>query len=75
MALHDEPGMLSKIFNIIADSGVNILTITQNIPIDGIARVTLALRTSADSLRNIETMLEKITEQPGVSEIRIIGNN
>ena len=75
MALHDKPGMLSKIFNIIAESGVNILTITQNIPIDGIARITLALKTSADSLRNIETMLEKITQMNGVSEIRIIGNS
>lgn len=75
MALHDEPGTLSRILDVIASSGVNILTITQNIPIDGIARVTLALKTSADTLRNIETMLEKITEQSGVSEIRIIGNN
>ncbi len=75
MALHDKPGMLSKIFNIIADSGVNILTITQNIPIDGIARVTLALRSNADTMRNIETMIEKITEESGISEIRIIGTN
>ncbi len=75
MALHDEPGTLARIIDVIAGSGVNILTITQNIPIDGIARITLALRTSSDAMRNIETMLEKITEQPGVSEIRIIGNN
>jgi chorismate mutase len=75
MALQDEPGTLSRIFNVIAESGINILTITQNIPIDGIARVTLALRANVDILRNIETMLERITEQPGVSEIRIIGNN
>ena len=75
LALHDEPGTLSKIIDVIAESGVNILTITQNIPIDGIARITLALRTTSDAMRNIETMLERITEQPGVSEIRIIGNN
>ena len=75
LALHDEPGTLSKIIDVIAESGVNILTITQNIPIDGIARITLALRTTSDAMRSIETMSERITEQPGVSEIRIIGNN
>ena len=75
MAIHDEPGMISKIFNIIAEFNVNVLTITQNIPIDGIARITLALRTNTDAMRNLENMLEKITEQPGVTEIRIIGNN
>ncbi|RUA08049.1 MAG: ACT domain-containing protein [Fusobacteria bacterium] len=75
MAIHDEPGMISKIFNIIAEFNVNVLTITQNIPIDGIARITLALRTNTDAMRNLENMLEKITEQPGVAEIRIIGNN
>lgn len=74
LVIDDQPGMLSKIFNIIANSEINILTITQNIPLDGIARVTLALTTD-NGAKNIETMIERITNLEGLKEIRIVGNN
>lgn len=41
--LEDRAGTLSKLLNIVADSGCNVLTIHQTIPIQGKANVTLSL--------------------------------
>jgi len=69
------PGSLAKILKVIAESNLNILTITQNLPVDGISRTTLALQTAGEESRGIETMIEKIRNYPEVVDIRIIGNN
>ena len=42
--MKDEPGILSQVLNFFADSGANILTINQNLPADGVAPVTIALK-------------------------------
>ena len=44
MMLKDEPGILSHMLNFFASSGANILTINQNLPADGVAPVTIALK-------------------------------
>lgn len=75
MSLEDEMGILARILDVIADAEMNILTITQNIPIDGIAKSTIALQTNEDALRKIEAMLEKISGLKGVQDLRIIGSN
>lgn len=36
--MKDEPGILSQVLNFFADSGANILTINQGLPINGCAR-------------------------------------
>ena len=43
-SLADEPGVLSAVLSCIYDAGANILTINQNIPADGVAPVTIALK-------------------------------
>jgi len=75
MSLEDEMGILARILDVIAEAEMNILTITQNIPIDGIAKSTIALQTNEDALRKIEAMLEKISGLKGVQDLRIIGSN
>ena len=40
MMLKDQPGILSQVLNLFADSGANILTINQGIPVNGCAVVT-----------------------------------
>ena len=45
--LKDEPGVLSGALNVLAGTGVNILTINQNIPVNGCAVVTMTAETSA----------------------------
>lgn len=75
MSLEDQPGVLARILDVIADTGMNILTITQNIAIDGVSKSTIALQTNEDVLRKIEGMLERISELKGVKDLRIIGSN
>ncbi len=75
LALVDEPGILARILDVIASHDMNILTIIQNIAIDGIGRATISVQTTENILRKIEGMLELISEIEGVKELRIIGSN
>lgn len=75
LALVDEPGILARILDVIASHDMNILTIIQNIAIDGIGRATISVQTTENMLRKIEGMLEIISEIEGVKELRIIGSN
>ena len=71
----DKPGILASILNIIAGEDMNVLTIVQNIAVDGIAKSTISIQTTENMLRKIEGMLEKISEVDGVKDLRIIGSN
>lgn len=53
--LKDEPGVLSAVLNIFAQSGGNILTINQGIPVNGCAAVTIGAETSG-----LEVSLEEL---------------
>ncbi len=75
MSVDDRAGVLARILDVIAETGMNILTITQNIPIDAISKVTISLQTNEDMLRKIEGMLESLTELDGVRDLRVIGSN
>ncbi len=75
LLLKDEPGVLSKVLDLIASTGVNVLTIIQNIPIDGLARATLSLQVNKNTGKNFEEMLNNIRNTNGVKDIRIIGNS
>ena len=75
LALVDEPGILARILDVIASHDMNILTIIQNIAIDGIGRAKISVQTTENILRKIEGMLEIISEIEGVKELRIIGSN
>lgn len=75
LLLEDEPGVLSGVLDLIASTDINILTIIQNIPIDGLARATLSLQVNKDVSKNFEDMIENIRNKKGVKDIRIIGNS
>ena len=69
--LKDQPGALSGALNVLAGTGVNILTINQNIPVNGCAVVTMTAETSAlrDSL---EEVLDSLSAGPGVVKCEIL---
>ncbi len=75
LCMDDHPGVLAKILNAISGSNMNILTIIQNIPVDGIAEATLSIQTKEERLRDVEAGLEAIRGIQGVRDLRIIGNN
>ena len=59
LLLKDEPGLLSRVLNIFAGSGANILTINQGIPSNGCAVVTVNAETS-DMGGSLQGLLEEI---------------
>ncbi len=69
--LKDEPGVLSGALNVLAGTGVNILTINQSIPSNGCAVVTITAETSAiqDSL---EEVLASLSAGAGVIKCEIL---
>ncbi|HIY21728.1 MAG TPA: ACT domain-containing protein [Candidatus Flavonifractor merdigallinarum] len=69
--LKDEPGVLSAVLNIFAQSGGNILTINQGIPVNGCAAVTIGAETSSLQL-SLEDLLGRALEVPGVVRCEIL---
>ena len=71
MLLKDEPGALSAVLNIFAQSGGNILTINQGIPVNGCAAVTIGAETSGLVL-SLEDLLSRAMEVDGVVRCEIL---
>lgn len=69
--LRDEPGVLSGVLNLFAGTGVNVLTINQNIPVGGQAVVTITAETSALQ-QSLETLLASATQAAGVLKCEIL---
>ncbi|MDD4717029.1 MAG: ACT domain-containing protein [Eubacteriales bacterium] len=69
--VEDFPGILSGIVNALADANANILTINQNIPINGLADVSIVIET--DKLNTeLEYLLTDIERIPGVRSYKIL---
>ncbi len=69
--LRDEPGVLSGILNLFAGTGMNILTINQNIPVNGRAVVTVTAETSGLQ-QPLEVMLAQAEQTAGVLKCEIL---
>ena len=63
--LKDRAGNLSEILSIFANSGANILTINQTIPVGGSAMVTISAETGNLSC-SLEELTRKISQHSGV---------
>jgi chorismate mutase len=69
--LEDTAGVLSNLLTQLSDSGANILTINQSIPVDGVAPVSISMRT--DGLRReLEPLLDTLGELDGLVSIRLL---
>ena len=69
--LRHEPGVLSGVLNLFADTGINVLTINQNIPVGGRAVVTVTAETSALQ-QPLEQLLADGGRIPGVLKCEIL---
>ena len=69
--VEDYAGILSSIINRIADSKANIITINQNIPINGLADVTMTIETG-QMTRDIKDLLDDISSIEGVKRQEIL---
>ncbi|MBS7298747.1 MAG: ACT domain-containing protein [Eubacteriales bacterium] len=69
--LDDVAGILSDILILLSDAGANILTINQNIPINGSANVTISMRTDNMAI-GLEMMITKLKSVDGVNKIELL---
>ena len=71
--LNDKAGILSKFMSVLYESGANILTVNQNIPIAGSAKVSVSFRT--DNLtRSVSDIIGILNTLDGVMSIeRVAG--
>lgn len=69
--LEDFAGILSEIINKIAAAKANILTINQNIPINGFADVTMSVETN-NMVMSIKEMMNEISKIEGIKRQEIL---
>ena len=73
-AIEDFPGILSGIINCLADAKANILTINQNIPINGLADVSVAIETDRMNT-GLEALMDRIGDISGVRKQQIMARD
>ncbi len=73
-AVENFPGILSGIINCMAEARANILTINQNIPINGLADVSISVETDRMSVE-LEKLLDDLGRIPGVRSYRILARD
>ena len=69
--LDDEPGLLSNVLQAIAAFKINILTIHQSIPINGIASLTLSVDVF-NIVNDVEDIVAAIEKVDGIHYVKII---
>lgn len=69
--VRDQAGALSMVLGIFAQSGANILTINQSIPVSGCANVTISADTAAMGV-SMEEMMDQLLSCPGVIRAEIL---
>lgn len=71
LLLNHQKGILSKVLNILANNEVNILTISQSLPIHDIANVLLSLDISHTS-KEFPDIINEIKKEAGVTSLTLV---
>ena len=72
--VEDFSGILSSIINKIAQAKANIITINQNVPINGLADVTISIETAGMTM-DIKEMMENLGAIDGVRRQEILARD
>lgn len=73
--LSDRPGVLSHLITELYQVGANILTVNQNIPVDGIALVSISVRIENLTL-DLDDLFRSLRKIDGIETIeRILGHS
>lgn len=70
--LNDRPGVLSAFLGVLAQQGANILTINQNIPVNGLAPITVSIRTGELKM-DLPELLHRLSGLDGVAGTDLLG--
>ena len=68
--LEDRPGVLSGLLNSLSEQQGNILTVNQNIPVDGVAAVSVSARLPLPM--DLEQLRQNLLSLPGVTQVDIL---
>lgn len=66
--LDDRPGVLSGFITKLYDCGANILTVNQNIPVNGIANVTVSIRVNGLK-KGLDELLASLSLTDGIMKL------
>ncbi len=69
--MDDEPGLLSDVLKSISEFHMNILTIHQSIPINGVASLSLSVQVLRNT-EDISRMIEQLENKSGVHRVKIV---
>lgn len=72
--VEDYSGLLASIIKEIAISNANILTINQNLPVNGVADVTISVETQSMTM-DIEELMKRIGDIEGVRKQEILARD
>ncbi|AOY78226.1 hypothetical protein CLFO_41260 [Clostridium formicaceticum] len=71
MILEHSPGVLSEVLNEIANAKASILTINQNIPVHGVANVTISLELK-NMMIQVSQLIQNLESMEGVNKVTIL---
>ena len=71
LLLHDEPGLLSNVLDVFAESKANIITINSIVPTNGTAVVTISAETM-DLTVQLEELLRQLHQTKGVIKAEVL---
>ena len=72
VSMSNESGMLSSVLKAIADKNGSILTINQDIPLQGIANSSISFETK-NLQGSLEELLHDIRNMKGIIKVEILG--
>lgn len=71
LKLSDEPGVLSSVLSVLYKNNANVLTVNQNVPIDGVADATITTRI-CENKTDMNKMRVDLEELDGIVEFKRI---
>ena len=71
LEMEDRQGLLSEVLKEVAIHGVNILTIHQSIPVNGLASLSMSLQVS-DGFTDVTEMVECIEAIDGIRRMKLL---
>ncbi len=71
--LQDQSGALSRLLSMVAQTGANVLTINQTIPLQGRAQITLTIETAAMTA-DVTGLLDQMEKLEAVQKVEVVGS-
>ena len=71
LTLSHKAGILSEVLSVLSENGANILTITQNLPINSRAHVVVSLDISELNM-DIDHLISELNDSKGVSGAKLV---